>query len=124
MRRSHAVGDRPPGWHTGDVRGSSTRRLLAIFAAVWVGAYLGVYLNAVNSQGSEPADFYLVLLALALALLVAVAIRPTRGWAMVAAVVVIALCAAIGAASVGVFLAPALLLALAGVVARPSTETR
>ncbi len=104
--------------------GSSTRRLLAIFAALWVGAYLGIYLNDVNSQGSEPADFYLLLLALAVALLVAVAIRPTRGWAMVAAVVVIALAAAIGAASVGVFLAPALLLALAGLMARPPPELR
>ncbi len=106
------------------MRGDSTRRLLAIFATVWVGAYLGIYLNAVNSEGNEPADFYLALLALAVALLVSVAIRPTRGWAMVGAVVVIALSAAIGAASVGVFLAPALLLALGGLMARPSVGAR
>lgn len=104
------------------MRGSSTRRLLAIFATVWVGAYLGIYLNAVNSDGNEPADFYLLLLAVAAALLVSVAARPTRGWAAVAAVVVIALTAAIGAATVGVFLAPALLLALAALMARPSPE--
>jgi hypothetical protein len=101
------------------VRTSTGRRLLALFAAVWTGGFLAVYLNTVMGQGTQPATWYLLLLALAIGLLIAAASQPARSWALAAALVVLGLATLAGLLSIGLGLVPADLLAAASLVLPP-----
>ncbi len=101
------------------MRSPTTRQLLALFAALWTGGYLGLYFNTVSSQGSTPALWYLALLLVAIGLLVLAGTQPARTWAIAAAVVVLGLSTLVAILSVGVFLTPALLMAVLALVATP-----
>ncbi len=102
------------------MRTPTTRRLLALFAAVWTGAYLGIYLDHRQTLGLEPSAWYLGLVLVCGGLLLAVAAGPRRSWALGAALAALVLTMAIELPSVGWWLAPALLLALVALVVAPS----
>lgn len=91
------------------------RRILVAAAAVWVAGYLAVYFAIIAQQGNSPAWWYVALLVVVIALLgIAAFGRPGRGL-LVAAVVLLGFATMIAMLSIGVFLAPALVAAVAAV---------
>jgi hypothetical protein len=104
------------------VRSPTTRRLLALLAAVWTGGYLGLYLNSTSSQGLEPATWYVALLVTGLGLSVAVASQPARTWGLLGALVVLGLATVAGLLTIGALLLSAVALTLAALVLTPAGE--
>lgn len=113
-----------PGCQTDSVQQATKRRLLALAAALWTGGYAAGYLNLVLEDDPTIPLLYLALLAAAIGLLLAAAVEPGRGWALVSAVVALVVAAGLALLSIGIFLAPALLLALLALVIRPDDPAR
>ena len=92
-------------------------RILVIAAAVWTAGYAVMYLLLIRSQDEgSPAWWYVVLLLGAtLALLAAAGRRRSRPMAVTGASV-LAVAAVLGAASIGPFLVPAVVAAVAAAV--------
>ena len=82
-------------------------RFLAIAAAAWAAGYAAIYLILIAGQGNSPAWWYVAVLAAAVALLTLPAAGRWSRRALISATVLLAFAAAIGAASIGLLLVPA-----------------
>jgi hypothetical protein len=98
-------------------------RWLALVAAVWAAAYVGVYLVLVHDQENGPAWWYVGLVALSILPLIAAAGGRSSRPALVGSVVTMAVATLLGLLSIGLLLLPALICALVAAVAMKPTAT-
>jgi hypothetical protein len=88
-----------------------TRRL-ALAAATWATAYLGVYFVLVHYQGNGPAWWYVGLIVLSILPLITAAMGRVSRPALVGSVVAMAVATLLGLLSIGLLLLPALIFVI------------
>ena len=96
----------------------AVRHPVLTVALLWTAGYLVVYLLVVQSQGDQPARWYVLLLSLAVLALCFAVIGEGHRPLIVAAVVMLAVATLAGLLSIGLLLLPALAAAAFAAVRR------